>query len=75
MCPAIDNPASFEICTVIRFLQAKNLNVAEIHRELHEVYSKNMSEGSLRQWCRMFKDELTNVHDEERIGQLAMCSE
>jgi hypothetical protein len=31
------------------------------------VYCQNvMSEGTLRQWCRMFKDGPTNVHDEER---------
>jgi hypothetical protein len=27
-----------------------------------------MGEGTARQWCRMFKDERTNVHDEERSG-------
>jgi hypothetical protein len=39
----------------------------EIHRELRAaVYGQNvMSEGNVRQWCRMFKDERTNVHDEE----------
>jgi hypothetical protein len=25
-----------------------------------------MSKGTVRQWCRMFKDGRTNVHDEER---------
>jgi hypothetical protein len=25
-----------------------------------------MSEGTVRQWCRMFEDGQTNVHDEER---------
>jgi hypothetical protein len=34
MCSAIDNPASCEIHTVIRFLHAKSMSVAEIHREL-----------------------------------------
>jgi hypothetical protein len=33
------------------------------------VYGQNvMSEGTVRQWCRMFKDGQTNVHDEERSG-------
>jgi hypothetical protein len=27
-----------------------------------------MSEGTVRQWCRMFKDGRTNVHDEEQSG-------
>jgi hypothetical protein len=60
-CPAIDNPASCEISHVIRFLHANNMSAAEIHRELCAVYSKNvMSEGTVRQWCRMFKDGLSN---------------
>jgi hypothetical protein len=57
MCPAIDNPASCEIDAVIRFLHTINMSAAEIHRELCEVYGQNvMSEGTVRQWCRMFKD-------------------
>jgi hypothetical protein len=26
-----------------------------------------MSEGTVRQWCRMFKDRWKNIHDEEHI--------
>jgi hypothetical protein len=40
------------------------------------VYGQNvMSEGTVRQWCRMFNDEETNVHNEEQSGQSAICSE
>jgi hypothetical protein len=50
MCPAIDNPSSCEIRAVIRFLQAKNMNVAEINRESCAVYGQNvMSKGTVRQ--------------------------
>jgi hypothetical protein len=42
MCPAIDNPANCEIRAVIRFLYAKNMNVAEIHRELCSVCGPNV---------------------------------
>jgi hypothetical protein len=57
MCPAIDNLAICEICAVIRFLCAKNISAAEIHSELCTVYGQNiMSEGTIRQWCGMFKD-------------------
>jgi hypothetical protein len=67
LCPAIDNPASCEIRAVIRFLHAKNMSAAEIHRELcAAVYVQNiMSEGTVRQWCRMFKDGRKNVDDKE----------
>jgi hypothetical protein len=55
-CPTIDNPAICEIRAVIRFLHAKNMNVVEIHSELCAVYGQNiMSEGTIRQWCRLFK--------------------
>jgi hypothetical protein len=58
MCPATDNPASCEIRAVIRFLHAKHMSAAAIHRELcMAVCGQNvMSEGIVRQWCRMFKD-------------------
>jgi hypothetical protein len=58
MYPAIDNPASCEIRTVIRFFHSKSMSTAEIHRELcMPVYVQNIiSEGTVRQWCRMFKE-------------------
>jgi hypothetical protein len=57
MCPATDNPARCEILAVIRFLHAKNISVAKIYRELGSVYGHNVtSEGTVGQWCRMFKD-------------------
>jgi hypothetical protein len=47
----------FEIRTVIHFLPAKNMSAVEIYHELWAIYDQNvMSEGTIRQWCRMFKD-------------------
>jgi hypothetical protein len=61
-CPAIDNPASGEIRSDIRFLHDKIMSAAEIHRELcPAVYGQNvMSEGTVRQWCRMFRGGRAN---------------
>jgi hypothetical protein len=42
MCPAIDNPVSCEIRSVVRFLRSKNMSAAEIHRELCAVYGQNV---------------------------------
>jgi hypothetical protein len=57
MCPAIDNPASCKIRTVIHVLHTKNMSGSEIYCELCAVYGQNvMSEGTIRQWCRIFKD-------------------
>jgi hypothetical protein len=76
MCSEIENPARCEIHTVIRFLHANNMSAMEIHRQLCAIYGQNaMSEGNVRQWCRMFKDGQTNVHDEERSGWAAICTE
>jgi hypothetical protein len=77
MCPAIDNPARCEMRTDIRFLHAKSISAAEIRRELcAAVYGQNvMNEGTVRQRRKMFKDGRTNVHDGERSGRPATCSE
>jgi hypothetical protein len=64
MCLVTDSPASYELSAIICFLHARNMNAAEIHRELRAVYVQNvMSEGTVRQWCRMFED-----------GQAKKCS-
>jgi hypothetical protein len=34
-----------------------------------------MSEGTVRQLCRMFKDGRTNVHDKERSGRPSVVSD
>ena len=69
MCAAINNPASCEVRAVIRFLLARNNNAVEIHRQLCEVYVPNvMNDSKGRQWCRLFKEGRTNVHD-ERSGR------
>jgi hypothetical protein len=66
LCPAIDNPASCEIRSVIHFLLAKNMSAAEICCELCGVYAQDvMNEETVRQWYRMFKNWQTNVHNEE----------
>ncbi|PNF27138.1 hypothetical protein B7P43_G08559, partial [Cryptotermes secundus] len=43
----------------------------EIHCELCAVYDQNaVSEGTVRQWRKMFKGGQTNAHDEERSNDL-----
>jgi len=29
-----------------------------------------MNEGNIRKWCWLFKEDRTNVHDEEQSGQM-----
>lgn len=76
MCPMIDNPASCEIRNVISFLHAKNINAVEIHHELCMVYGWNvMTQRTVRHWCRLFKDEWTNVHDDKECCQSSVVSD
>ncbi|GBO41732.1 hypothetical protein AVEN_63358-1 [Araneus ventricosus] len=72
----IENPADWEIRSVIRLLNAKDVKVAAIHRQISEVYEKNiMIEGMVRKWVRAFKDGRMNVRDEERSGQTFVITE
>jgi hypothetical protein len=76
MCPVNDNPASCEIRAVIRFLHTKSMSAVEVHCEVRPVYDQNVtSKGTVRQWCRMFKDGRTNVHDEERSCRPSVVSD
>jgi hypothetical protein len=53
----IDNPVSYEIHAVACFFHAKNKSAVEIQRELRAVCSQSViSEGAVRQRCRMLKD-------------------
>jgi len=65
----IDNPAACEMRPVIRFLKAKNLTPAEIHRQLCDVYGEHaMSSSVVRRWVRLFNEGRENVHDDPRSG-------
>jgi hypothetical protein len=60
----IENPASCEIRSVIKFWNAKNFRPAEMYQQVCEVYGENaMSDGMVRIWRRMFREGRTNVHD------------
>ncbi|GBM19106.1 hypothetical protein AVEN_135595-1 [Araneus ventricosus] len=75
MCASKENPAKCEMREVIRFLWAKKLSAADIHRELCAVYGPNiMSEGVVRQWVYFFKDGRTNIHDESRSERPSIVS-
>ena len=48
----IKTPAACEMRSVIRFLNAKNMKPAEIHRQLCDVYGEHaMSSLMVRRWC------------------------
>jgi transposase len=69
-------PASCEMRAVIRFLHAEGQSAAEIHRRLCRVYSDNvMSDSRVREWCRKFRDERPDVHDEGGEGRHSIVTD
>ena len=71
----IERPANCEIRSVIRFLNARNVKPADIHRQICEVYGETaMSDGMVRKWVRKFNEGRDNVHDEPRSGRPSMVS-
>jgi hypothetical protein len=64
---SITNPADCKGRSMIRFLNAKSIRPAEIHRKLVEVYGEGegvMNEGNVCKWCRLFNGGRTDVHNE-----------
>ena len=60
----IENPAACEMRSVIRFLNAKNMTPAEIHRQLCDVCGEHaMSSSVVRRWVRLFNPYPTNVEN------------
>ena len=61
----IENPAACEMRSVIPFLNAKNMKLAEIHHQLCDVYGEHaMSSSMVRRWVRLFNEGRENVHDD-----------
>ena len=70
MFKAINHPADCEIRSVIRFLTAKNVSAAEIHRQISDVFDTNaVSSSKVRKLVRVLKDGRENVHNESRSGR------
>ncbi|GFY15592.1 hypothetical protein TNCV_1282401 [Trichonephila clavipes] len=52
------------------------MSAADIYRQITEVYGiKAMTDSKVQKWARKFKDERTNVHDEERSGQPSVVTD
>jgi hypothetical protein len=66
----IERPADCEIRSVIRFLNARNVKLADIDFHICEVYGENaVSDGMARKRVRKFNESRDNVHDEPRGGR------
>jgi hypothetical protein len=71
------NPPATKFALLSAFFALKKISAREIHREFCEaVYGQNvMSEGTVRQLCKMLKDGRTNVPEEERSGRPHVVSD
>jgi hypothetical protein len=66
----MENSASCEIRSVVKFFIAKNVCPAEIYRQVCEVYGENaMRDGLVRRWCRRFSEGRTNVRNDDLSGR------
>jgi len=75
MFKTIEGAADCEIRSVIRFLNARNVQPSEIHHQICQVYGDNaMSDGIVRKWVRMFNGGRENVHDEVRSGRPSLVN-
>jgi len=72
----IENPATCEMRTVIRFLNANNMTPTEIHRQLCDVYAEHaVSSSMVRRWVRLFNERRENMHDDPRSGRPSVVNE
>ena len=66
----IKRPADCEIALIIRFLNARNVKPADIHRQICEVYGKTAtSDRMVRKLVRKFNEGRDNVQEEPRSGR------
>jgi len=72
----IEGAADYEIRSVIRVLNSKNVLPSEIHYQICQVYGDNaMSDGMVRKWFRMFNERRENVHDEARSERPSLVND
>lgn len=75
MAAPIQHTAKCELCSVIRFLNAKGECPADIHKEIMSVYGNIMNRQNVTKWCCDFSGGRTDVHDEHRTGRPSVISD
>ncbi|KAG8320205.1 hypothetical protein J6590_074367 [Homalodisca vitripennis] len=67
----ISDPTDCEICSIIRFMNARYMKPAKIYHKLRDIYGKDVkSEETVRKWVRMFNGGRRNM----RIGAVGLLS-
>ena len=75
MLKKIENPATCEIWSVIRFLNVKNMKPAEIHQLCDLSGEHAVSISVVWRWVRLFNEGHKNVHDDLWSGKLSVVNE
>jgi hypothetical protein len=66
MAAAIQSPSKCEVRSVIKFLNAKSVGAAEIHKQIFSVCGEVMNRRNVTKWCRAFSEGRTGVLYEQR---------
>ncbi|GBL96299.1 hypothetical protein AVEN_238670-1 [Araneus ventricosus] len=75
MAASIQNPAKYEVRSVIRFLHAKGESPEDIHLQIVSVYGNIRNRQNVTKWCRAFSEGRTDGHEEHRTGRPYVISE
>jgi hypothetical protein len=62
-------PATCEMRSAIRLLNARNMKLVDIHHQLCEVYGEHAMSESMVRCVRHFNEGLENVHDDPRSSR------
>jgi hypothetical protein len=72
----IENTPTYEMWTVIRFLNAKNIKSTEINHQICDVYREHdMSSSMVWRGVQLFNEERKNVNDDLRSGRPSVVNE
>jgi hypothetical protein len=71
----IEKPAVCEMLSVIHFLNARNMNPADIHRQLCEAYGEYAMSDSMTRCVRHFNEGHENVHDDRQSGRPSVVNQ
>ena len=69
MAVPIQSHAKCEVCSIIRFLNAKGECPAEIHKQIVAVYGNIINWQNVTKWCHEFSKGRTDVYDEQRSAR------
>jgi hypothetical protein len=76
MFKTIDCPTECKIQSVIPFLNARKVKLADIHHQICKVYGENaMSDRMVRKWVRKFNEGHDNVYDKPRSSWPSVVSD